>query len=158
MSIINNILRLMDELKINQNELCAYLHIGTSTMSNWKNRGTDPPSKYIIPICEFLHVTPEYLLTGEERSIPGISQSAITVGNHSTSTVNINSQETTPSNYIEALPEKIDTFPKSENDEMVQEIARILNKLPLRERTKLLSIVYNFEEQYQKTQNENKIG
>jgi len=149
-------LRLMDELKINQNELCAYLHIGTSTMSNWKNRGTDPPSKYIIPICEFLHVTPEYLLTGKEHSIPGISQSAITVGNHSTSTVNINPQETTPSNYTEIPTEQIETFPKNENNEMVQEIVRILNKLPLKERTKLLSMVYDFEEQYQKTQNEKK--
>ncbi len=67
MSIINNVLRLMRTLNINQNELCDYLHIGTSTMSNWKTRGTDPPAKYIIPICEFLNVSPEYLLTGRVK-------------------------------------------------------------------------------------------
>ena len=84
----------MEELNVNQNEMCAYLHIGTSTVSNWKNRGTNPPAKYIIPICDFLNVSPEYLLTGENRKESNISQSAITTSNHSTSTVNIGSQET----------------------------------------------------------------
>lgn len=35
-------------------------------MTNWKNRGTDPPAKYIIPICEFLDITPYLLLTNKE--------------------------------------------------------------------------------------------
>ena len=134
LSIINNILSLMEELNVNQNEMCAYLHIGTSTMSNWKNRGTDPPAKYIIPICDFLNVSPEYLLTGENRKESNISQSAIATGDHSTSTVNIGSQETH----------------SQQEDETVQEITRILNELPLKERTKLLSMIYDFEENYQK--------
>lgn len=37
-------------------------------MTNWKNRGTDPPAKYIIPICEFLDITPYLLLTNKESS------------------------------------------------------------------------------------------
>lgn len=45
------------------------LGINTSTMTNWKNRGTDPPARYISPICEFLGVSIEYLLTGEEPEI-----------------------------------------------------------------------------------------
>ncbi len=69
MSIIDNVLCLMKALNINQNELCNHLHIGTSTMSNWKTRGTDPPAKYIIPICEFLNVSPEQLLTGKKSAI-----------------------------------------------------------------------------------------
>ena len=42
--------------------------INNSTMANWQSRNTDPPSKYIIPICEFLDVSPYYLLTGEDSN------------------------------------------------------------------------------------------
>lgn len=67
MSLINDILDVLNNKNKKQSELCAYLGINTSTMTNWKNRNTDPPSKYIIPICEFLDVTPYYLLTGKEK-------------------------------------------------------------------------------------------
>lgn len=67
MSLINDILDILNDKNKKQSELCAYLDINTSTMTNWKNRNTDPPSKYIIPICEFLGVTPYYLLTGKEK-------------------------------------------------------------------------------------------
>lgn len=54
-------------------DLCRYLGINTSTMTNWKQRGTDPPAKYIAPICEFLGVDCELLLTGEKKSFPYVS-------------------------------------------------------------------------------------
>lgn len=31
-----------------------------------ENKKTDPPTKYLVQICEFLNVTLEFLLTGEE--------------------------------------------------------------------------------------------
>lgn len=68
MSLINDILDILGSKNKRQADLCSYLGINTSTMTNWKNRNTDPPSKYIIPICEFLDVTPYYLLTGEEKT------------------------------------------------------------------------------------------
>lgn len=67
MSIINNILSILEQKKISQSTLCSYLNIGTSTMANWKTRNTDPPAKYIIPICEFLNVDPYLVLTGKEQ-------------------------------------------------------------------------------------------
>ena len=67
MSLINDIILILERKKKKQSELCAYLGINTSTMTNWKNRNTDPPAKYIIPICEFLEVSPYFLLTGKEK-------------------------------------------------------------------------------------------
>ena len=68
MSIINNILSILEQKGINQAALCSHLKIGTSTMTTWKKRNTDPPSKYIVPICEFLDVDPYVVLTGAPRS------------------------------------------------------------------------------------------
>ena len=67
LSLINTILDIMKSKNKKQSALCAYLNINASTVTNWKSRNTDPPAKYIIPICEFLEVSPYYLLTGEER-------------------------------------------------------------------------------------------
>lgn len=68
MSLINDILSILASQNKKQSELCSYLDINTSTMTNWKNRNTDPPAKYIIPICEFLSISPYFLLTGKEKS------------------------------------------------------------------------------------------
>lgn len=67
MMIIQRILSLLDRKNLKQVDLCKYLGINTSTLTNWKNRNTDPPAKYLIPICEFLGVDCEFLLTGKEK-------------------------------------------------------------------------------------------
>lgn len=65
--IIQRVLSLLEEKSLKAADLCRALGISTSTMTNWKNRGTDPPAKMIIPICEFLGVSCEYLLSGNEK-------------------------------------------------------------------------------------------
>lgn len=72
--------RMFDELE--SRGLTAYglskkIGVNTTTTTNWKQRGTDPPAKYIIPICEYLGCSMEYLLTGQEKEkapVPGISE------------------------------------------------------------------------------------
>lgn len=68
MFIINNLLSLLEKKGLKQADLCEAIGISSSTMTNWKNRGTDPPAKYIIPICEFLDITPYVLLLNKEIS------------------------------------------------------------------------------------------
>lgn len=69
LSIIDDVLSYLDKNGLKQSDLCNHIGINTSTMTNWKNRKTDPPAKYIIPICEFLDVSPYVLLTGKEKSL-----------------------------------------------------------------------------------------
>ncbi len=64
--MIQRILALLDQKSLKAVDLCRHIGINTSTMTNWKNRGTDPPAKFVIPICEFLGVSCEFLLTGKD--------------------------------------------------------------------------------------------
>lgn len=68
MKIIERIFDVMDKKHLKIIELADFLSINSSVVSTWKKRNTNPPSEYIIRICEFLDVSIEYLLTGKESS------------------------------------------------------------------------------------------
>ena len=62
--------KVQDELKkhnLTQKKLSNHLSIATSTINNWIKLNRSIPAEYIIPICEFLNITPYYLLTGKEK-------------------------------------------------------------------------------------------
>ena len=67
MEIIERISDLLAERDKTAVELCKALDIQTSTMSTWKTRKKDPPARYMPAIANFLCVSLEYLLTGQER-------------------------------------------------------------------------------------------
>lgn len=76
MTISERLFALLDEKDLKAAGLCRILGIGTNVTTGWKQRNTDPPAKYLIPICEFLGCSLEYLLTGQEtekKPAPGIS-------------------------------------------------------------------------------------
>lgn len=77
MTICERFFELLDKKGTSAYALCQHLGIGTSTVNNWKLRNTDPPTKYLVPICEFLDCSLEYLLTGQEAKkapVPEISE------------------------------------------------------------------------------------
>lgn len=77
MTISERLFSMLDERGLRASGLCKHLGIGTNITTGWKQRGTDPPAKYIAPICEYLDCSLEYLLTGEETKkepAPGISE------------------------------------------------------------------------------------
>ncbi len=67
MTIIERVLQLLEIKKLKISDLCTYLDVPNGLISNWKVRGTDPPSKYILQIAQLLDVSVEYLLTGQEK-------------------------------------------------------------------------------------------
>lgn len=48
--------------------LCKVLGVGTSQTTNWKSRNADPPAKYLAQICEYLGVSIQYLVTGDDMA------------------------------------------------------------------------------------------
>lgn len=66
MTISERLFSELDRKKLTAYGLCQALGINTTTTTNWKQRGTDPPAKYITSICEYLDCSIEYLLTGQE--------------------------------------------------------------------------------------------
>ena len=77
MTIGNRVLALLKEKGLKQKDLAEYLHTGSSTINGWKSENRNPSSELIVPICEFLGISCEFLLTGEEHdsgdsSPPGI--------------------------------------------------------------------------------------
>lgn len=65
-NVIERITRLLKEQGKQDKELCDFIGVAQSTFVNWKKRNTDPKSKYVPDIAEFLGVSERYLLTGEE--------------------------------------------------------------------------------------------
>ena len=65
MTIGNRVIHLVKEKGLEQKDLADYLQTSPSTVNGWKG-SKNPSSVFIIPICEFLGVSANYLLTGED--------------------------------------------------------------------------------------------
>lgn len=82
MTIGERIAQLLKEQGKMGKDLAAYLGVSAASVTGWA-RGSYPSSQYIIKISEFLGVSVEYLLTGEEKedadAIRGISDDALKV-------------------------------------------------------------------------------
>lgn len=74
MNIGQNIQRILKKQKRTQKDLAEYLNLSTSTLSNWlRMEERSVPAEHIISICEFLDVTPYYLLKGEDVKLASVS-------------------------------------------------------------------------------------
>ena len=77
MTICERMFHLLDEKRLSASGLSKILGIGTNQTTNWKSRNTDPPAKYIIPICEYIGCSVEFLLNGEDTKnsqVPSMSE------------------------------------------------------------------------------------
>ncbi len=108
------------------------------SIHGWK-KGSMPNSSIVVALAMRLNVSTDYLLLGKETS--NTSHISNSIVDHSSGTITIKSATETES---AALSESM----LSENEE---EILKVFKSLPTRERVKLLSIIYDFEEQYRKS-------
>lgn len=73
MKIIDRVFLKLEEQNFKAVDLANFLGINKSVISNWKARSTNPPSELIVPICEFLKVDIQYLLTGTQTETQKIT-------------------------------------------------------------------------------------
>ncbi len=69
MKINEYIFETMEKKGLKQAQLAEYLKITKSVVTNWKQRGNNPPAEYIVPICEFLNVSVKELLNIDDNSL-----------------------------------------------------------------------------------------
>ncbi len=74
MDINMRLFDILEKRKLKIKDLASYLNINTSVVSTWKSRGTNPPSEYICRICDFLDISIEYLLTGNNINNKSVIQ------------------------------------------------------------------------------------
>lgn len=67
MTVNEKIFNIMKQKNIKNADLAKYLNVKNNVITNWHTRGTEPPIKYIIPICELLEIT-IYELLGIENN------------------------------------------------------------------------------------------
>ena len=67
MTINERLFSLLEERRISQKDFASAIGVSSRNISSWHTRGSDPPADLICRIADFLGVSTEWLLTGDER-------------------------------------------------------------------------------------------
>lgn len=138
-------------------KLTTQLAISKSNVTNWKN-GTIPNGEVVIRISDFLQVSTDFLLKGVENNI----SEAIIKTNNQNPTINDcqnveingikNERMLNAAFYAQRLSfEHIEIKGDTDLNENAKELVRVFESLPVKEQIRLMNIVYDFEEQYRKS-------
>ena len=68
MTISDRIFEKLRQIHMSQKQFSQETGIPQSTISEWKTKKTNPTSEKIMQICTVLDVTPEWLLSGSEKT------------------------------------------------------------------------------------------
>ena len=68
MKTIERILATAEQKNIKQADIAKAIGKGTSQITNWKNRNSDPPLEHLPAIAQLLNVSIEWLITGTESA------------------------------------------------------------------------------------------
>lgn len=114
MEISERLFEIMEQKKLKPSDLAKYLGVQKSVISTWKTRKTDPPSKFLVRICEFLDVNISFILTGKESADSNLEQKKDSFI-HSYNTLNINEKK-----FFQAFMQDFTTFKNSFSHEYKQ--------------------------------------
>lgn len=73
MRILNNIIDELKKQKKKQKDLTDYLGLTKNAFTDWKGGKSESYKKYLPQIAEFLNVSVDYLLSGENKKSPDTS-------------------------------------------------------------------------------------
>ncbi len=76
MTINERLFTLLEQKNLKQSDLAKHLNVRNSVITAWKTRGNNPPSEYLIQICEFLNVSINDLL-GLKNDIVTINENKL---------------------------------------------------------------------------------
>lgn len=65
---------LLEEKKLKRIALANTIGIPNQSITDWKKRGTIPAGDIVLKIAQYLDVSFEWLITGEDRAAPKVSQ------------------------------------------------------------------------------------
>lgn len=126
-----------------QKELTDYLGLRSVAFSEWKSGKSKSYRKYLIEIADFFGVSLDYLVYGKDDTTKNKQLT--------------NDEQELLENYRKLddgrkkeISEKIKEQNDSIKDEVYTELSKIITSLPLRERSKLIAMIYDCEEQYSK--------
>lgn len=105
-----------------------------------------PSIDKVISLSNFLNVSIDYLVYGKDHlNNTNISNSNIVDHSNGTITINSSSASKEPKTETKNVPEQ------TVINETTKELIEVFESLPTRERVRLLNMVYDFEEQYKKS-------
>ncbi len=139
----DNLKAICDEKGLKITPIVAECGGAKGSISNWK-KGVMPNSEIVAKLAIRLNVSTDMLIFGNDRkSQYDMSNANIgAIGSRVNETLNVKNNI-----YSTHVTENS----KDETDEIYEEITKILKELPLRERTKLLNLIYEFEDNYKRT-------
>ena len=70
MSILDSIIEELKKQKKKQKDLTDYLGLSKNSFTEWKAERSKSYQKYLPQIAEFLNVSVDYLLSGENKKSP----------------------------------------------------------------------------------------
>ena len=73
MTICERIFKTIEEKGKTPAQLCRVLKVGTGQTTAWKRRNVDPPPKYLAQIADFLDVSLDFLIRGDDSDCPRLT-------------------------------------------------------------------------------------